>query len=247
MNCGSIAIALSAEYGDVSPGGISLIGSSCSTRCPARAQPRGDRLEVADLADAPAARRGIENSGTQYPARRDRSAQCHAVQRSAHCEAAASHSPSSKTARSRRQQADDDERLARKVEEVARMHEHALALEQIEHQLPPRLAWPAREPPPTSRLRLAAPRTAGCRAAATRSAARLRADPRLDRRANRRAARAAAPAPRPAPACPPTGKLSAISSRARKRGVPLRRRAADDASSQASPAAAPPTSTGRRA
>jgi hypothetical protein len=37
-----MAMALSAEYGEVSPGGISLIGSSCSSRCPAAASQRAN-------------------------------------------------------------------------------------------------------------------------------------------------------------------------------------------------------------
>jgi len=71
MNCGSIAIALSAEYGDRSPGGISLIGNSCSSRWPERSShlANGSRSPISPMPQLVV--EGIENSGTSIPARRD--------------------------------------------------------------------------------------------------------------------------------------------------------------------------------
>ena len=46
-----------AEYGDVCPGAISLVGSSCSTPTPASRSHGAIGDEIADLADAPAPRR----------------------------------------------------------------------------------------------------------------------------------------------------------------------------------------------
>jgi hypothetical protein len=70
MNCGSIAIALSAEYGDRSSGGISFIGSSCRMRWPAPASHRA-RGSISPISPMPQLRvEGMEKSGTSIPARR---------------------------------------------------------------------------------------------------------------------------------------------------------------------------------
>src|SRR4051794_38834630 len=66
-----MAIALSAEYGERSCGGSSLIGSNCTNRCPADSSqrvsgPRSPISPMPQLVDD-----GIENSGTSIPARRD--------------------------------------------------------------------------------------------------------------------------------------------------------------------------------
>src|SRR5262245_53533788 len=71
MNCGSIAIALSAEYGDISPGGISLIGSSCKILRPAVSSQRTIEA-MSPISPMPQLRdEGIENSGMSAPARRE--------------------------------------------------------------------------------------------------------------------------------------------------------------------------------
>src|SRR5882762_1453568 len=71
MNCGSIAIALSAEYGDDSPGGISLMGRSCRIRCPPASSQRAI-ASMSPISPTPQLRdEGIENSGINTPARRD--------------------------------------------------------------------------------------------------------------------------------------------------------------------------------
>lgn len=71
MNCGSIAIALSAEYGEVSLGGISLIGSNWRSRKPAVPSqrviaPMSPMSPMPQLFDE-----GTEKSGTSRPERRD--------------------------------------------------------------------------------------------------------------------------------------------------------------------------------
>ena len=89
MNCGSIAIALSAEYGDVSPGGISLIGSSCSSRWPApREPPRHGSMSP--ISPMPQLRdEGIEKSGTRIPARRDGAVESYGLtERASRCRSA---------------------------------------------------------------------------------------------------------------------------------------------------------------
>src|SRR6185503_19765395 len=71
MNCGSIAMALSAEYGDVSPGGISLMGSSCRILIPAAASQRTIEA-MSQISPMPLLRDdGIEKSGISTPARRE--------------------------------------------------------------------------------------------------------------------------------------------------------------------------------
>ena len=68
MKIGSMAIALIAEYGDCWPGAISLIGSSCSTRCPAPASHAvsGARSPISPMPQL--VDEGQENSGTSRPA-----------------------------------------------------------------------------------------------------------------------------------------------------------------------------------
>ena len=71
MNCGSIAIALSAEYGEVSPGGISLIGSNWRSRKPAVPSQRVI-APMSPMSPMPQLRDdGREKSGTSRPERRD--------------------------------------------------------------------------------------------------------------------------------------------------------------------------------
>ena len=71
MYCGSIAIALSAEYGEVSLGSISLIGSSCRRRRPAVSSQRA-MAPMSPISPMPQLRdEGMEKSGTSRPARRD--------------------------------------------------------------------------------------------------------------------------------------------------------------------------------
>src|SRR6476659_1293128 len=68
MKMGSIAIALVAEYGDVWPAAISLMGNSCTNPRPAsRAQAaNGMRSRISPI---PQLRdEGIENSGSSSPA-----------------------------------------------------------------------------------------------------------------------------------------------------------------------------------
>ena len=70
MNCGSIAIALSAEYGERSCGGSSLIGSSCTKRWPADSSHRASGA-MSPISPIPQLRdEGTEKSGTRMPARR---------------------------------------------------------------------------------------------------------------------------------------------------------------------------------
>ena len=70
MKIGSIAIALIAEYGDRSPGAISLIGSSCSARWPAPASHRviDGRSPMSPMPQLVVV--GQENNGISNPARR---------------------------------------------------------------------------------------------------------------------------------------------------------------------------------
>ena len=69
MNCGSIAIALSAEYGEDSCSGISLIGSMRSARCPACSSHAviASRSPISPIPQLRAD--GMENNGTSIPAR----------------------------------------------------------------------------------------------------------------------------------------------------------------------------------
>ncbi len=126
MKSGSIAIALIAEYGDCCAGAISLIGSSCSTRWPAPASHAAIGTRSGDLADAPARRRrDTRRAAAATPARR-RPIRSRSP-RLRHAGEPADHG------RQRliedalgRQQADDEKRLAREIEEVAGMDEDAV-------------------------------------------------------------------------------------------------------------------------
>src|SRR5262245_3870450 len=125
MNCGSIAIALRAEYGDDSDGGISLIGSMRRRRCPARSSQRvtASRSPISPM---PQLRdEGIENSGISSPARRDNEDGLTGSSR-----AREPKEPLERPGEDlrRRQQADDHERLVREVEEEPRVHEDLFAL-----------------------------------------------------------------------------------------------------------------------
>ena len=71
MNCGSIAIALSAEYGDVSDGASSFSGRICSTDWFA-ARSHAAMAGISPISPIPQLRvERSENSGTLMPARRD--------------------------------------------------------------------------------------------------------------------------------------------------------------------------------
>jgi hypothetical protein len=68
MKIGSIAIALRAEYGELWPSCISLIGRSCTKSSPTLSsqRPNGTRSGISPI---PQLRRvGIEKSGTSAPA-----------------------------------------------------------------------------------------------------------------------------------------------------------------------------------
>ena len=70
MYCGSIAIALSAPYGEGSSGEVSVMGRSWSSRCPALANHAVIRSR-SPISPIPQLRAdGIENNGTRVPARR---------------------------------------------------------------------------------------------------------------------------------------------------------------------------------
>ena len=65
---GSMAIALVAEYGEVWPAAISLMGSSCSTPRPA-SRIQADMGTRSRISPMPQLRdEGIENSGSSSPA-----------------------------------------------------------------------------------------------------------------------------------------------------------------------------------
>ena len=86
MKIGSIAIALIAEYGDCWPGAISLSGSSCRTAQPRGRQPALDDGNVADVADAPASRRGArEQRHEQTRLRRRAVSRCSVMLRASRC------------------------------------------------------------------------------------------------------------------------------------------------------------------
>src|SRR5881628_4198445 len=133
MNCGSIAMALSAEYGEVSPGGISLIGSSCRRCCPADSSHRviGSMSPISPM---PQLRDdGIENSGTRIPARREPDRACG-------IRALVGREPQHAARRVGKRSGWEEQThhyvgLPRKVEEIPWMHEDAFAFEQLQHQL----------------------------------------------------------------------------------------------------------------
>src|SRR5829696_733348 len=65
---GSMAIALSAEYGELCPSAISFAGSSCTNPRPAAESQRASRGRSGISPMPQLAREGIENSGTRMPA-----------------------------------------------------------------------------------------------------------------------------------------------------------------------------------
>ena len=68
MKTGSIAIALSAEYGEFCPSSISFTGSSCTKSRPACSSHRANRGRSGISPTPQLARDGIENNGTSTPA-----------------------------------------------------------------------------------------------------------------------------------------------------------------------------------
>ena len=196
------------------------------------------RVDVADLADAPAARRRQEKSGTSSPARR-RSSRTRDIMQLG--EAGAVRSKASANTSSGRQQADDEERFVREVEEVAGMHEDALAPQQIQDQrLLAARRRHAHDGRPAAFDAAAARRRDTPRDVA--GSGRLRADALWIGLADRRRRGAAA---RGAATC--TGVLTdrtcRQSARAADSAASRSRGPADDRSSPASPAAARATST----
>src|SRR5918993_3030072 len=125
---GSIAMALSAEYGEVWLSPISLTGSSCTTERPASCSHRANTGRSAISPMPQLAAEGIENNGTSAPARRPlrRDSAMHAVQHTAHAVGELA---------GRRQEAHDDKRLMREVEKIAGMHQHAIFLQQLHRQV----------------------------------------------------------------------------------------------------------------
>src|SRR5687768_3152737 len=153
MKMGSIAIAVIAEYGEFWPSAISLIGSSCTNENPASAihRPSSGRSPISPIPQL--SRDGIENSGTSRPAWRPWK-KSRAIESLLHqARAAREHIRLG-------QEADDDEGLVRKVEEVPGMDDHAVAFEQFEDQ---RVFGPRRRDPEDGRP-AAGRRQHGCRA-----------------------------------------------------------------------------------
>ena len=68
MKIGSIAIALSAEYGEFCPSAISLTGSSCTKSSPAAVSQRREARQIGDLADPPALARRNREERHEAPA-----------------------------------------------------------------------------------------------------------------------------------------------------------------------------------
>src|SRR3954468_11591614 len=125
---GSIAIALRAEYGEFWPSAISLTGRSWTKRSPA-ADSQGASRGRSEISPIPQLRRdGIENSGTSAPAWRPLS-NARSDIRPLH------HAPHPLDKRGHlRQQADDEVRLVREIEEEPGVHQH-VAREQIEDEI----------------------------------------------------------------------------------------------------------------
>src|SRR6185436_20336720 len=141
-------------------GGISLIGSSCRMWMPAASSQR-TIASISPISPMPQLRdEGMEKSGTSAPARRERPAfaRCASAfrgrggvirrtQPGCNRGAAAGASLPSRNREpqqprdrigknfGRRQQAHDDERLPRKVEEIPGMNEDAFAIEELEDEL----------------------------------------------------------------------------------------------------------------
>src|SRR5262245_11225051 len=116
MKIGSIAIALSAEYGEFCPPAISLSGSSCTNANPASDihEPSVGRSVSSPMPQL--RREGIETSGTSRPAYRSwkKSRGIDAIQDALHA---------AREGLGLLQQADHEERLVREVEEVARVRD----------------------------------------------------------------------------------------------------------------------------
>ena len=127
MKIGSIAIALSAEYGEFCPSAISFSGRSWTKSNPA-ADIHWPSRTTSGISPIPQlSRDGIENSGTRTPACRPwkKSRAIDTLQKALHA------------GRKRRwlgQQADHQVGLAREVEEEPRMHDDIVALEQLQDE-----------------------------------------------------------------------------------------------------------------
>src|SRR4051812_22324325 len=125
---GSIAIVLNAEYGDRWPGAISLTGSNWTRPRPAVISQRAKcgRSEISPIPQL--SRDGMENSGTTTPARRPAAGSPSGTSTLHHeANALSEH-------RRLRQQTHNEKCLARKIEEEARVYQHAIVLEQVEHE-----------------------------------------------------------------------------------------------------------------
>src|SRR3954454_14302668 len=120
-----MAIALSAEYGDCSCGAISLIGSSCSARCPPSASHAVSAARSPISPMPQLAVPGQENSGINRPARRP-SAALRMADSERHIAADITKNAVDAVSEHAfaREQAQDQERLARKIEEVSWMRQH---------------------------------------------------------------------------------------------------------------------------
>ena len=145
--------------------------------------PRAERRQVGELADAPAAR------GHQREQRHADAALAHGggVTARPATRASSRAMPASNTAGSG-SRLTHHERLAREVEEVAGVHQHAVVLDQRRAPAPPRspVAGTCSTARPAAR-RLVQRHRRRRRARPRRSASRFRADPRRDLRAHRRA------------------------------------------------------------
>src|SRR5262245_956872 len=128
-----MAIALIAEYGDCWPGAISLIGRSCTTRCPASASQAvsASRSPMSPMPQLVV--RGHENSGIRMPDRRPR--RLSVMHASRRLEMTQDAIESFGEDIWRRQQADDEVRLSREVEEEPGMRENAGPGHKIDGQL----------------------------------------------------------------------------------------------------------------
>src|SRR5262245_47848592 len=131
-----MAIALSAEYGDISLAGSVLIGSSCRARNPARRShgPNGARSPMSPMPQSCAER--SENRGRTTPAARPRCGRG-IIQSTRSGARHGRKQPADRVAEDirPRQQADDTVALAREVEEVAGMYKHVLFFEQPDDAL----------------------------------------------------------------------------------------------------------------
>ena len=239
-----MAIAVSAEYGEVWPTAISLIGSSCSRSWCASRSHAGQERDVADLADAPAARATASRTAARAGRRGGRASATSAIHQAR--DSTRLEEPRRSLAERGRlgEQAHDEVRLAWEVEEVAGVHEHPVPLEQLERPAVPRDGWPARGRPRTSRLRRAGPSTRA-RPPRVRAARQDCRRPLVDQRAEPRGRLRGAVQPRAAPAWTPRGTRRRRPPGGRAPRRRRRRRAARRDPARASSAAGQPTSTGR--